>query len=176
MSKQLQTPSMPAWENRTASTAPPKGEVGRYRSGDRRLDDDRSARRENRRRMDRESMLKKACCCRFGCMICPDGGGASLPAWARALVDKVRSRRRLGTPLVRQGRLPRRRARSCAALLCRASVVLMPSFVISAPTSIRAPWSIPGRPSARAPRSARTAISRAASASAACSSPCRPIR
>ncbi len=53
-------------------------------------------------------------------------------------------------------------------------VVLMPSFVNWVPTSTAAPWSTPGRPSALARRSARTATSPAAPASAACSSPCRP--
>src|SRR6201986_2068426 len=38
---------------------------------------------------------------------------------------------------------------------------------MSAPMSAAAPWSIPGRPSAPAPRSARTCISRAPSAWAA---------
>ncbi len=51
---------------------------------------------------------------------------------------------------------------------CRASST-------SAPMSTAAPWWTPGRRWAPARRSAGIAISRAASASAACSSPCRPI-
>ena len=46
----------------------------------------------------------------------------------------------------------------------------------SAPTSTRARWSTPGPRSAPARRSARTCTCRAASASAACSSRCRPTR
>ena len=55
--------------------------------------------------------------------------------------------------------------------------VLMPSFVnLGAAWSIAAPWSTPGRRSGPARRSARTCISPAAQASAACSSRSRRTR
>ena len=56
------------------------------------------------------------------------------------------------------------------------NVVLMPSFVNVGAHVGRAPWSIPGRRSAPAPRSARIATFPAGSGSAACSSRCRPSR
>ena len=54
--------------------------------------------------------------------------------------------------------------------------ILMPSFLNVGAGSTAAPWWIPGSRSARARRSARTATSPAASASAACWSRCRPAR
>ena len=59
---------------------------------------------------------------------------------------------------------PMSRPMSCS---CRATST-------SAPTSIPARWSTPGRRSGPAPRSAATCTCPAASASAACSSRCRP--
>ena len=54
------------------------------------------------------------------------------------------------------------------------NVVLMPSYVNIGAYVDAAPWSTPGRRWARARRSARTCTCPAASASAACSSRCRP--
>ena len=103
------------------------------------------------------------------------------PAGPAARPGGTRSRR--SSPAGAQARFRAAGFRAVPGAVVRRSAyiapdaVLMPCFVnLGAYVDAEAPWSTPGSRSAPARRSARTCISPAASASAACSSRCRPTR
>ena len=145
------------------------------RAGDRAARHRQGARRrETRRPVARQSMAE-------------EGRAAVVPAQRqpadrRRLHAVLRQGRRSSTPTtMKRASAPKAcascRTRSCgAARTSRRTPCSCPPTSTSAPTSAKARWSTPGRPSARARRSARNVHLSGGAGSAACSSRCRPAR
>ncbi len=172
MSQELQTVVDAAWEKRDGISSTTKGPVrDAVEAAIAGLDDGtyRTAEKFGNEWVVNQ-WLKKAVLLSFRLYdSVPMDGGASFPGMGGApWFDKV--------PLKTTGWDAARFAKAGFRAV-PGSIVRRGSYVApSAPMSTQAPWSTPGQRWARAPRSARTAISRAASASAASWNPCRPTQ